>query len=365
MKRLYTGVAVRPAQWNKSHRRVSSRVPDHEQKNDLIRSHYVEALNHPENYLAPDNGAKCDFYDILRDRMNASTSLNTRRSYTQLLTILRDRYGDSLPANMITAEFADRFYAYLRQSKASAPAMLMKMQCIFRAVCRHGVATGRISFAPEAQKGKIYNRCNDRNMQPDRLNALLSLCRTQVAADPELKQRDTYALALFALCFAFQGLAPVDIAGLHVGDLTISGDAVEVSLCRRKTGRPVQILASAKHLQAILTPMMAGKGGTDYLIDCYSANENLTDSQRIWRLANYFHTLARHLPQVDGHNITYYYARHAYCNAMEEADVPHHIIRKLIGHSSGVLERSYLRPPSRAELLLLSQTLLAPLRPEH
>ena len=47
--------------------------------------------------------------------------------------------------------------------------------------------------------------------------------------------------------------------------------------------------------------------------------------------------------------ITYYIARHAFINHLDEINTPHALIRKMIGHKNNTLEKSYINKPTEWE----------------
>lgn len=83
----------------------------------------------------------------------------------------------------------------------------------------------------------------------------------------------------------------------------------------------------------------------------------MNENQRQNRLANYFYKISRHINEcVPLHRrITFYFARHAFCNLADSLDVPRHIIQTLIGHRTSVLEKSYPRAATLNEQYLISE----------
>lgn len=360
LRRIGTGVSARPAQWNAVRRRVSARDPRHADKNAAIYASYARVLDNPVSFL-PDPAvvsASGDFMLLIREKMAECRRVNTLRSYGQLLAFMRRHFGETIPMRQVDAAFVARFTALLAAEKSNAEAMRRKLEGLFAAVCSYARARGCTEFHPDLHAAKGGRARHSRDLLPEETAQLLTECRRRILSDPMLEGLEARSAAIFTLAFAFQGLAPVDLAALRVGDIHCQGNAVEISLRRRKTNRPVQILAYRPALDIILNPLMRGKEPDDFLIDCFDRKVERTERQKIWRLSNYFHVLTDHLPHPEGRRVTFYFARHAYCNALEEADVPRHIIRKLVGHAPGVLERCYLRPPSRAELLQLSRSIL-------
>lgn len=115
---------------------------------------------------------------------------------------------------------------------------------------------------------------------------------------------------------------------------------------------------------------MAGKKDDDYLLSCFNPSVCYSASQRQNRLANYFNMMARNLNKAvskyyrqhnlgESRRITFYFARHAFCNLVDSMDVPRHIIQNMVGHRSSVLEMSYLRPITPWQQAQISHTLLS------
>lgn len=359
LRRIGTGVSARPRLWNAARRRVSARDPLHADKNAAIYASYARVLDNPVSFLPkPAPKATGDFILLIRDKMAECRRVNTARSYGQLLAFMQRHFGDSIPMAKVDDAFVIRFSELLAAEKAATDTMRRKLEGLFAAICSYGRARGLTDFHPDLHAPKGGRAMHSRDLLPEEIKEMLTECRRRILADPALLGMEARGAAIFALSFAFQGLAPVDLAALRVGDVSCDGNAVEINLRRRKTDRPVHIIAYRPALDIILNPLMQGKEPDDFLIDCFDRNVDRSERQQVWRLSNYFHALTEHLPHPEGRRVTFYYARHAYCNALEEADVPRHIIRKLVGHAPGVLERSYLRPPSRSELLQLSRAIL-------
>nr|WP_303917358.1 hypothetical protein [Bacteroides intestinalis] len=97
--------------------------------------------------------------------------------------------------------------------------------------------------------------------------------------------------------------------------------------------------------------MCKGKTKDDYLINCFKANRKYTEKQFHNRCGNYFLQLANKLnPFLHEVNIsqrvTYYIARHAFINAMDKMNIPHDLIRKMVGHKLNTLEKNYINKPT-------------------
>ena len=113
---------------------------------------------------------------------------------------------------------------------------------------------------------------------------------------------------------------------------------------------------------------MTGRNSDDYLLPILSDDKPLNERQQMRRIANWFRSRADALNaalatlpsgQRPSGRITYYYARHAYCQSVDKFDIAPHILRRLIGHAPTTLERHYLAPLSLADQLQVSKRLLA------
>lgn len=194
-------------------------------------------------------------------------------------------------------------------------------------------------------------------------------------------QHGSFALSLFFLDIALQGLAPVDLANIRVGDLKRleikTEDKTELayilSAKRKKTGVHVRIVAWDVPIADFIELLIKDKQADDYLIPCFSKDMEYSPEQRQNRLSNYFNRISRHINRIisreveEGRiskdstlamsNVTFYYARHAYCNLLDSIGISHSLIQRMVGHRTTVLERSYLRPPSITEQLHVSMRL--------
>lgn len=304
---------------------------------------------------------------------------NTRRGYEVLRNFLDANCGDIPLVAETLDKYAHSFAEALQLQYAASPVMRNQLTLGLSGVLTYA---GRQGWMPEGYRMRLpklakVRLTHPRDMDPQQFRALRELARRRIADDPLLTQRDTYALALFELDFAMQGLAPVDMAMLRVGmihELPVQmadgtwHPAYIVETERRKTGVPVRIVMDGLAMAPIMTALMNGRDGTDYLLPILSDKEPLTERRQMRRIANWFRSRADALNAVlstlppgqrPASRITYYFARHAYCQSVDKLDVAPHILRRLIGHASTTLERHYLAPLSLADQLQVSMRLLA------
>ena len=299
------------------------------------------------------------FIDAIRAKQDSCRTLNTRRHYATLLRFFIANFGDRVRCSDIDRSFVLHFAETVGLRKASRPAMGRLLCSWFAAVCRHAMERGLIPADLSLRMRLPSARPVDRHLLPEDQEALIAECRQLIltANDTTFSSK---AASLFLLDIALQGLAPVDIAELTVGMFVPDreGKVWIVETRRRKTGIPVRIVIDRETAEPLLEPLLRGRQPDEYLIDCFSREKEYSETQRQNRIANYFHKLATALPRVSGRRVTFYDARRIFCDIVDSLDIPHHQLRKLIGHAPGVLERHYLRPLSLAEHRAISRALL-------
>lgn len=304
---------------------------------------------------------------------------NTRRGYEVLRNFLEVNCGEIPLVIEALDNYAHIFAKALQSKHADSPVMRNQLILGLSGVLTYARSQG---WLPEDYRMRLpglskVHSVHRRDMDPQQLRALRELTRQRIADDPLLTQRETYALALFELDFAMQGLAPVDLALLRINMIRelpiqladgIWHPAYIVETARRKTGVPVRIVMDGSVIAPIMSVLMSGRNPNDYLLPILSDEEPLTERQQMRRIANWFRSRADALNvslatlppgQRPSSRVTYYYARHAYCQAVDKLDIAPHILRRLIGHAPTTLERHYLAPLTLADQLEVSMRLLA------
>lgn len=304
---------------------------------------------------------------------------NTRRGYEVLRNFLEVNCGDIPLVIEALDNYAHIFAKALQSKHTDSPVMRNQLTLGLSGVLTYARSQG---WLPEDYRMRLpglsrVHTVHRRDMDPQQIRALRELTRRRIIDDPLLTQRETYALALFELDFAMQGLAPVDLALLRVNMIRelpiqladgIWHPAYIVETARRKTGVPVRIVMDGSVIAPIMFVLMSGRNPNDYLLPILSDEEPLTERQQMRRIANWFRSRADALNvslsalpigQRPSSRITYYYARHAYCQSIDKLDIAPHILRRLIGHAPTTLERHYLAPLTLADQLEVSMRLLA------
>lgn len=378
------------------YRRIAGRIQDYLDKmlaenleiliNSTIQTDNIKVNNHIESPIAssnPANEKKVFFSELIKQKILSTSSLNTRRGYECLLNYFKSAFGNGPALNDMSNEFISLFKKRLEEDYPATSSMRHLHISRLNAVINMGKENGDISrtFSPKLPSYPLFP--TDRNLSEKDIKEIYRLFKIKIKRDPKIRNEDTLSLAIFILDIAFQGLAPTDLASLTVGDLSFSVvapdfnkldkhsndnkniEVVTIKTLRRKTGIPVSIATVLQPIRQIIKVLTTGKRDDDYLIPCYDRNKPYSPEQRQSRLANFFHKMTICLNSVIEANcgkqvrrqITYYYARHAYCNLVDSLDIPRHLIQYLIGHRVTVLERSYLRRITLSEQAAISSRL--------
>lgn len=340
---------------------------------------YRSAIRRDDNWHIHRVASAHKLSEAIAGKIRECRRDNTRRGYEVLRNFLEVNCGDIPLVVEALDNYANIFAKALQSKHSDSPVMRNQLTLGLSGVLTYARSQG---WLPEVYRMRLsrlskVHTVHRRDMDPQQIRALRELTCRRITEDPLLTQRETYALALFELDFAMQGLAPVDLALLRLNMLReipiqlADGTwhpAYIVETARRKTGVPVRIVMDGSVIAPIMTVLMNGRKPYDYLLPILSDDEPLTERQQMRRIANWFRSRADALNVALGalpsgqrpeSRVTYYYARHAYCQSVDKLDIAPHILRRLIGHSPTTLERHYLAPLTLADQLEVSMRLLA------
>lgn len=340
---------------------------------------YRSAIRRDDNWLIHRVESAHKLSEAIAGKIRECRRDNTRRGYEVLRNFLEVNCGDIPLVIEALDNYAHIFAKALQSKHTDSPVMRNQLTLGLSGVLTYARSQG---WLPEDYRMRLpglsrVHTVHRRDMDPQQIRALRELTRRRIIDDPLLTQRETYALALFELDFAMQGLTPVDLALLRVNMIRelpiqladgIWHPAYIVETARRKTGVPVRIVMDGSVIAPIMSVLMTGRKSYDYLLPILSDDKPLNERQQMRRIANWFRSRADALNaalatlpsgQRPSGRITYYYARHAYCQSVDKLDIAPHILRRLIGHAPTTLERHYLAPLSLADQLQVSMRLLA------
>lgn len=339
------------------------------------------------------------FRNLIESKIESMPALNTRRGYRSFMNYFIRKHGDGPKLYELDRKIINKFTTEIQQDYRDMRPTMNLMLSRMKAVLNYGRDNGWINSTVIAKIPAKLMVARDRNLSESSINKIFNIFKTSMGEDPEFKRGTTFALGIFVLGIAFQGLAPVDIASLKVGQLrflTISPpptsncksgiekginvfnyndsiDVIIVKTARQKTGQEVTIVSDRTPIKPFIDHLIHNKVKEDYLLPCFDNARDYTESQRQDRLSNYFHKLSIDLNKAleasdvnrdetgEFRKITYYYARHAFCNLIDSLDVPRHLIQHMIGHRTSVLETNYLRKITPWEQANLSRIILSSL----
>lgn len=350
-----------------------------------------------------DNVGTMFLLELIDLKIKATPTLNTRRGYRTLRNYFERHFANGPSVDNITRAFLSEFDARLRKDYNPCQSSRKLMICRLRAVINFGKDNGFIRNILPLKFPSAKFITTDRNLPGEYLRYMMELFKFQLQQDPEMSKPENIALGLFLLNIGFQGLAPVDLASIKVKQLKYHTfhaphlpepeiqmrslqlcrqsspyndiEAVIIKTSRQKTGIPVTIISALAPLRPILISLTKDKSPDDYLLPCFSIKKSYTPECKQNRLGNFFYKYACLLNRfLDNHRndklpffidiperITFYYARHAFCNLVDSLDVPRHMIQHMIGHRTSVLETSYLRKITPWEQAYISHCILSPL----
>ena len=417
-KRLVnTPVFVKESAWDSATASVSETDSDYKIKNEMIEAIYRRIAGRIQSYLdsmlasgldellehfeKPDSDSAdtaLRLAELIEMKASHVRTLNTRRGYESFSRYIKRCFPNNPTVESINRKFLNEFRFFVEKDYSDSDTMRRIMISKFNAVLSFGIDNGYISskvrLALPTKKSLITNR----NLTENEIRIIFEAYSDALVKDKRFELPTTEGIALFILDIAFQGLAPVDLANLKVKSLKFVTlhkyelnprryedddiyrkeydnpcnkiEAVTLETARKKTGRPVVIVSSILGIGPFLRKLITGKTPEDYLISCYNINKEYTPTQRQDRLANYFYMQAGNLNRAlaeyceeagieQMRRVTYYFARHAFCNLVDGMDIPRHLIQSMVGHRSSVLENSYLRPLNPWEQASISHSLLS------
>ena len=421
VKRISTSVRCRKKDWDASRNCIASSDRHFKLKNETVEALFrriagqiqkdidrhiydnLEAMISPfkkfkssKNETMESSSAEMTFVDLIDRKIEATVSLNTRRGYESFKRYFSAHFDRGPLCTEISQSFANKFLETMEKCYSGKDAMRNLIVSKFKTLVNFGKECGVISSNVKINLPKYRFTTKDRNLNTEEVYYIFSAFNKAISKDRNLKKTRTMALALFILDMAFQGLAPVDLAMLKVGSLNYktlysieknpkkyisdpkykkeydreveSIESVIINTVRKKTGQPVNIVSALAPIASILEPLTKKKNKEDYLIPCIDKSKNYSPTQRQNKLANFFNKMAKNLNEslddyYEEHNlgqrdrISYYFARHAFCNCVDSLDVPRNLIQSMVGHKNTVLETSYLRSVSHWEQAMVSRNL--------
>lgn len=364
-KIVSTGESAKPSNWLASGK-VGSRDARNIEKNKVIKEVYdtlynrcdecftklgiydlnlICDINKPiskeeeEQSYIDDDVKFTDFYQLI-DYKAQTQKASSQKNYKQLKNYLKDAYGNSLPMNIINQRWVDIFQSNLAENKSVQ--QQAKLAKYFKIVFNYGKENDLINNRKVTinKKMTVYKVQGKKALSPIALKTLFDhLTAVLFSHKPERDYKLTYqmhhacnGIMVYMLDFFFQGLAPIDIANIKMGDLEIKSrlkektkgmQPIEVvnqfkglskeemkiklkelndndikyivlpnGLFRKKTSSEAHlVIPLSKELESILKFYRYKKDGTlkdkdDFLINFLSKDKQRTQKQQLERISN-------------------------------------------------------------------------------
>lgn len=203
-----------------------------------------------QNYIE-DNIKFDDFYNLI-DYKSQTQKASSLKNYKQLKNYLVSVYGDTLPMSVINQRWVDVFQSNLAENKSKA--QQAKLSKYFMIVFNFGrdndlIPNKKVNID---KKRTVYKVQGKKALSPIALKTLFNhLTAVLFSHKPERDYRLTYmmhnvcnGIMVYMLDFFFQGLAPVDIANIKMGDLEIKSRLKE----KTKGMQPIEVVNQFKGL---------------------------------------------------------------------------------------------------------------------
>ena len=349
-------------------------------------------------YIEDDDIKFDDFYNLI-DYKAQTQKASSLKNYKQLKNYLISTYGDSLPMSVINQRWVDIFQTKLAEDKSVQ--QQAKLSKYFMIVFNFGrdndlIANKKVNIN---KKMTVYKVKGKKALSPLALKTLFNhLTAVLFSHNPERDYRLTYmmhnvcnGIMVYMLDFFFQGLAPIDIANIKMGDLEIKSRLKEKTkgmqpfevvnqfkglskeemaiklkemndndvkyivlpngLFRKKTSSEAQlVIPLTKELEQILKFYRYKKDGSlkekdDFLINFLNKDKQRTQKQQVERIANCVYFLKKGMikefEKLDIANnildefreMSLYSMRHTYITAGLRIGINKEQLANMAGHS--------------------------------
>lgn len=356
-------------------------------------------INKEEEQVYNEDDVKfTDFYQLI-DYKAQTQKASSLKNYKQLKNYLISVYGDTLPMNVINQRWVDIFQNKLAENKSVA--QQAKLSKYFMIVFNFGRDNDLITNKKVNvnKKMTVYKVKGKKALTPIALQTLYNhLTAVLFSHKPERDYKLTYmmhnvcnGIMIYMLDFFFQGLAPIDLANIKIGDLQIKSKIKEKmknkqpneivnqfrglskeewinklkemnnndikyivlpnGLFRKKTSTEAQlVIPLKKELEEILKFYRYKKDGTlkdkdDFLINFLSKDKQRTQKQQLERISNCVSSLKKGMLKefenidVDKNildefrEMSLYSMRHTYITAGLRIGIDKEQLASMAGHS--------------------------------
>ena len=399
-----TGVSCKLKNWNNTKKCITCRETDFRLKNEVISHKYNEILSRANWFIS--NGYELDFQyifsnksltsykineesnhnynfnnfiDIIKARIDSVQRVKTKQNYTLFLKLMVKMYGEFIDTRIVNQMFALQFRIRL-QDENYTPSHMNAHITRFLSCYKFGVENRMITHPYTITLKKYPYIPKKVNLTNEEVTNIINIYKKQIQANFPFNEIES--LSLFCLTIAFQGLAPIDLANLKIGDLNLckirlididtekyNNDisyreyveqnqkerwVIKINTMRTKTNTYVPICTDFNTIKSILYNLCKSKTKDDYLLNCFYKEKNYTEKQYLVRCSHFFCNHSAKLNKfLSNENIktkvTFYSARHAFINILDKLNISHDLIRKMVGHKSNALEKHYINKPTDFE----------------
>lgn len=350
------GMSAKPSEWNDKTGRYSSKAPNYESRNALLRNLLARAEElltaiiqsgkpfsiHDFKAKFQGNDKKVTVLDFLDQRVKeliTEKRIGNSNKYKQLASILQQYKTGEYLFSDVDYSFLKGFESFLlaRGSKKSNVHFYMRTfrALVNEAIRRELLDAEEYPFATQFNKNKysFSHLKNDYDPKPLPMDELERLKSFPVHQYPHLQ--NSYDIFIFLL--RARGLNFVDLCNLTVDNLV----AGRLNYIRQKTGKLYSIKITPE-MRDIVNKYL----GEVYLFPIMD-DAPTKASARYWHVRNalrYFNRDLKEISEIMGlkKKMTSYTARYTYTNVLVQNNVPVPKISQALGHSSIATTQHYI-----------------------
>lgn len=350
------GMSAKPSEWNDKTGRYSSKAPNYESRNALLRNLLARAeelltaiIQSGKPFSIHDFKAKFQgndkkvtvlyFLDQRVKELITEKRIGNSNKYKQLASILQQYKTGEYLFSDVDYSFLKGFESFLlaRGSKKSNVHFYMRTfrALVNEAIRRELLDAEEYPFATQFNKNKysFSHLKNDYDPKPLPMDELERLKSFPVHQYPHLQ--NSYDIFIFLL--RARGLNFVDLCNLTVDNLV----AGRLNYIRQKTGKLYSIKITPE-MRDIVNKYL----GEVYLFPIMD-DAPTKASARYWHVRNalrYFNRDLKEISEIMGlkKKMTSYTARYTYTNVLVQNNVPVPKISQALGHSSIATTQHYI-----------------------
>lgn len=404
-KYISTKQSCRASHWSKTLELIGAKDSDRDAKNKAITTLYLQLQNRlveiekqgirpsiellisrePIENTDKEKSNLIKVFDLKADSCKAPRTQNEYKTFKKVLKTL---YGENININEIDQVWANALREKIDDYYGEKNAQKNHFIKCFLGVYSYAEEIGSIKLRKSIKIKSFQHEKKDNYLTTEEVSVIISAYKKDIVAQGRLlPEKQKFALSLFILQMALQGIANIDLAGIKVSDIQIKNikkisvdwerynnsvkyrneidqtqqerKVIIITFYRRKTRKSVKVVTDYISIKPVLDNLLCGKEPNDYLIPCFS-NALRDEKKQIERCARFFNANKKvlnnylnHFCEIYGYpkieNLTYYQARSAFANQVANMDISYNLIQKMLGQKQTVLEKHYLMPPTEWE----------------